>query len=81
MNKATKVRINNIDIKDYINMRLKGLSTSVKWKVVKDLEMSNGETFSQNCLNFRRISDEIVHDEPNQKTLKVIADYFNLYKC
>lgn len=76
MNKLARIRINKIDIKDYIYMRFKGLPTSVKWNVVKGLEMSDGHTFSTNCRRFKAPSQEVLIDEPSQETLRVICNEF-----
>ena len=76
MNRLAKIRINNIDIKDYINMRFNGLPTKVKWGKVRALEMANGNTFSTNCKLHKVPSQEVLIDEPSQDTLKEISKVF-----
>lgn len=71
------IRINNIDVKDYIRMRFAGLPTSVKWRDVKDKVLANDMTLQQNCITYKQQSYEVLYDEPSQETLKEINKIFN----
>ena len=77
VNTLVRVRINNLDIKDYIRMSLNGLPTSVKWNEVKDMVMSNGYTFRENCIKYEQKSFEVLHDEPSKETLRAISKSFD----
>ena len=76
MKKETLIRINDINIKDYMYMKFEGLPTSVKWREVKDKVMSNDMTFEDNCLLYKQRSYEVLQDEPSKETLKQINKVF-----
>ena len=74
--KGVELRINRVDVKDYIFMRISRLSTATKWIKSKDLKLDNGLTLSENCVEYFQPSNEALIDEPSIETLKKLDEVF-----
>jgi hypothetical protein len=71
----TRIRINKIDIKDYIEVRLLNQGrTEAMWGRVRGLQVNLEETFEELCKRLKTDAkgEIIINDEPNKETLKLI---------
>ena len=71
MNIETQLRLNLIDIKDYIYMRRNNIAgTLSKWRRIRSLNVEIGKTFWVCC---QEIEGEFQFESPNMDTLETFS--------